>query len=584
MTGEVVLSAALRNNLLSLQRTQSSIDKTQSILSTGLKVASALDNPQSFFAAQSLKNRSSDLSALLDGIGQSIQTIKTADTGVSSLTKLVEQASSIVDSARDAITSGSKEASVTGNVDLSAVTDITTVSGVNSGGNSRIYFEAKNADNQAVTFSSSGYITLAAGDSIDQIVTKINDLTDTASANTTNGQQILKASVDSAGHLKITALNGAQFSVYFDSDGDGALGETSGANQAADSSFAAALGFGSIARSVGAESATLLKTGFTAASNTKLVSAEFFEDTTAEGYADASDLLTDVRTTSGGSTARFAAPAGNDSSINITVNGNKTVSIGLTATQTIQGLVDTINNDAQVGNLIRASYSSETGKLEIEAIASSVSTVSVGVTDGANAATGAAANFGWGVDGNYTSGATDQGVNAENFVLASSAAILSQYEDDYNTIRDQIDALVNDASYRGVNLLKGDTLDTYFNEDRSSKLSTTGADLTSASLGIVAADFSRLDTIETASEQTRSALTGLRSFGSTLANSLSVIQTRQDFTTSLVNTLNEGSDKLTLADQNEEGAKLLALQTRQQLGVTALSLAAQAQQSVLRLF
>ena len=58
MTGEVVLSAALRSNLLSLQRTQTSIDKVQNVLSTGLKVSSALDNPQNFFASQSLKNRS----------------------------------------------------------------------------------------------------------------------------------------------------------------------------------------------------------------------------------------------------------------------------------------------------------------------------------------------------------------------------------------------------------------------------------------------------------------------------------------------------------------------------------------------
>jgi flagellin-like hook-associated protein FlgL len=69
-----------------------------------------------------------------------------------------------------------------------------------------------------------------------------------------------------------------------------------------------------------------------------------------------------------------------------------------------------------------------------------------------------------------------------------------------------------------------------------------------------------------------------------LATSLSIIQTRESFTKSLVETLNEGSDKLVVADQNEEGAKLLALQTRQQLGITALSLASQAQQAVLRLF
>ena len=82
----------------------------------------------------------------------------------------------------------------------------------------------------------------------------------------------------------------------------------------------------------------------------------------------------------------------------------------------------------------------------------------------------------------------------------------------------------------------------------------------------------------------REALETVRNFGLTLANDLSVIQTREGFTQNMINTLSEGADKLTVADQNEEGAKLLALQTRQQLGVTSLSLASQSQQAILRLF
>mgnify|MGYP001243072208 CR=1 FL=1 len=101
MSSDVVLSAALRNNLLSLQNTQRNIHTTQLRLATGLKVNSALDNPQNFFTAQSLNNRASDLSRLLDGIGQSIRTIEEADKGVTALTNLVEQAQSIVSSAHD---------------------------------------------------------------------------------------------------------------------------------------------------------------------------------------------------------------------------------------------------------------------------------------------------------------------------------------------------------------------------------------------------------------------------------------------------------------------------------------------------
>ena len=80
------------------------------------------------------------------------------------------------------------------------------------------------------------------------------------------------------------------------------------------------------------------------------------------------------------------------------------------------------------------------------------------------------------------------------------------------------------------------------------------------------------------------ALVTLRSESSKLSGNLSIITVRQDFSTNMINTLTEGSDKLTLADANEEGANMLMLQTRQSLSTTALSMSAQAAQSVLRLF
>ena len=80
------------------------------------------------------------------------------------------------------------------------------------------------------------------------------------------------------------------------------------------------------------------------------------------------------------------------------------------------------------------------------------------------------------------------------------------------------------------------------------------------------------------------ALSSLRTQASKFGSNLSTVQTRQDFTKNLINTLQTGADNLVLADTNEEGANLLALQTRQQLSTTALSLSAQADQAVLRLF
>ena len=151
----------------------------------------------------------------------------------------------------------------------------------------------------------------------------------------------------------------------------------------------------------------------------------------------------------------------------------------------------------------------------------------------------------------------------------------------------QIDSLAKDASYNGINLLNGDDLKVSFNENGSSSLTIKGVTLNSNGLGLSSAvgssfqDNSKLDTTISSLD---TALTTLRSQASKFGSSLTTVQTRQDFTKNVINTLQTGSDSLVLADTNEEGANLLALQTRQQLSTTALSLSAQAANAVLRLF
>jgi len=91
-------------------------------------------------------------------------------------------------------------------------------------------------------------------------------------------------------------------------------------------------------------------------------------------------------------------------------------------------------------------------------------------------------------------------------------------------------------------------------------------------------------TINNAINSTTDAINKLRTMASELGNNYSIVETRESFTENLVNVLEEGADKLTLADMNEESANMLALQTRQQLAINSLSLASQAAQSVLSLF
>ena len=97
---DISLTASMRTTLLSLQNTQSLMDMTQERLSTGKKVNSAIDNPMSYYTAQGLTNRASDLEALLDSMGQGIQTLKAANEGIEAITSFVQQAKAVANTAR----------------------------------------------------------------------------------------------------------------------------------------------------------------------------------------------------------------------------------------------------------------------------------------------------------------------------------------------------------------------------------------------------------------------------------------------------------------------------------------------------
>jgi flagellin-like hook-associated protein FlgL len=184
-----------------------------------------------------------------------------------------------------------------------------------------------------------------------------------------------------------------------------------------------------------------------------------------------------------------------------------------------------------------------------------------------------------------------QGIANSALATADTSARAS-YATQFDTIMSQITSLAKDSSYKGTNLLASTTtLTVKFNEDGSAKLDIAGFEArTLANLSLsFAAQISNWATttnavMETALTFLSTATTNLRTQASSLASNLNVITTRQDFTTQIINTEKSGSDNLTLADMNEESANMLMLQTRQSLGITSLSLASQASQSILKLF
>ncbi|MDJ0607566.1 MAG: flagellin [Kiloniellales bacterium] len=208
----------------------------------------------------------------------------------------------------------------------------------------------------------------------------------------------------------------------------------------------------------------------------------------------------------------------------------------------------------------------------------------------------------------------DQGVSAVSGALEATEAIealvrqadgivtsarsatgseLSSLETQFNEVLAQIDDLTADTTFQGLNLINGtgESLDVQFSNLTTSVLNIASVDLTTASTGLnisSGANFtvsSTLDsTLDALALQIDNALTSLSAEAQTLGSNVGILQTRLDFTDKQVNVLQGAADKLTLADTTEEGANLVALQTRQQLGISALAFAGQAEQSVLSLF
>lgn len=375
---DISLTASMRSNLLSLQQTQDLMDMTQERLSTGKKVNSAIDNPSSYYTAQSLTNRASDLNALLDSMGQDIQTIQAANEGIEAITDFVQQAKALANTARDNA----------------------TVKGTTSSG------------------------TYTAADNTKNITVKIEGVADQ--------------------DIKVT------------------LEDTDSLEQAA----------------------------------TKIAKA--LNDGT-DGVKDAENTVI------GGFTATVE-------------NGQIKISNSKGIVANVSGTISGITFNGEIGNSTRTTSMKQ-----------------------------------------------------------------------YNEILDQIDQLAKDSGYKGVNLLQGNSLKVVFNEDRSSYLTINGtfADTSDEGLKISRAeDWTNPDNeaIDASISELGNAITSLRNMASEFGNNYSIVENRENFTESLINVLEEGSDKLTLADMNEESANMLALRTRQQLAINSLSLASQAAQSVLSLF
>lgn len=161
----------------------------------------------------------------------------------------------------------------------------------------------------------------------------------------------------------------------------------------------------------------------------------------------------------------------------------------------------------------------------------------------------------------------------------------------YVSLMKDIDLAVDDAAYNGTNLINSadaaNKMTVKFSEKSASKLDVAGVSAKAVDLGITdatSATWPDADAVATSVGYLDTASSKLRSLASSFSTSTAIIGNRQEFTKSITDTLDAGSDALTVADVNEEGAKLLALNTRATISQSALSLASQREQGIARLF
>jgi len=157
-----------------------------------------------------------------------------------------------------------------------------------------------------------------------------------------------------------------------------------------------------------------------------------------------------------------------------------------------------------------------------------------------------------------------------------------EYRKKYLELMSQLNGIPEDASYRGLHLLKGDDLVTKFERGNVSKLESQGIDASSIGLDLTNDNFISKTEMAKILIELKDARETLRDYSASLQNDLSIITSRREFIEKNINTFQAGSNDLIAADLNQKGAELLALQTRQQLQIEALSLASES--NILDLF
>lgn len=527
MVGSVgnILSPTLAKQLIAIQRSQRAVDNTTLRLATGLKVNSALENPASFFEAKDLQNRAKDLTRLKDQITTSLRTIETAENGVKGILKLLDQAEAVVKETQTELASGLAYP------DLSFVQE-----------ESEIIEQAPFLSDLIIADAPIAYY-------------RLNETAGITAVNSTPTPGVFDGTYQ--GPVRDAAplyQNGSNPSASFDGVNDRVLLPDGRINTIPTTARTVELVFS-------ADDTT----------GRRILYEEGDQNNGFAIYIDNGTLYFTGEDNSGVNT--FV-----DLNVNAAVSAGQTYHAAFvfdSANLTFEGFLDGQSvGTAAVNNEAFPNHSS--GGIAIGGMNNGVQ-----FHDGSNS-NAAGFNF----DGRISDVAVYNSVLSQGQLQAHADSLnlgqtVEYTHTEYDLIIEQINLLVEDAGYRGINLLNSENLVTFFNEDRSNSLFTEGVDFSYEGLGLTRYDFNDTNDLDAILDDIENARNTVRSFGRSLASDLNIIKTRDSFIRSTINTLLAGSDDLTVADQNEEGANLLALQTRQQIQFATLSLASQAQANVI---
>lgn len=518
---DVTLTSAVRSNLLALQSTQGLVNRTQGRLSTGLKVASAIDDPVSYFQAKALSDRASDFQGKKDNIDQGVSSLSTALQGITGVQTLVKQLKGLALNAQSA-----------SSAQIGSLVQ---------------QFNALRSqlDNLAIDTQYQGQNLIAGvGQTLN---VSFSNLT---ASNLAVGSVDVRVGAAGLNIAKAVTSNGS-FQVAFDDATGGNIGY-------------------SVIRTTYAGTATSLTSGtytFSYGSGTVSITVYSAGNTTASDFAG---FTTTSTLTNGQSMAFRVSTQANFGTYTIasadTQNGNKFAVEFLASTNggvSALGLASgsTFPNIALNGltgsNLASGTYTFSYGGYNL-----TFTVKSAGSTSGTFNVDTVFTNGSFTAIGNLTIGDGQQAPSAAGYVTFSAGITAGSLS--------ALGAQQGHAYGTGSDTIYGAQASSNSNLGYVSGQYVLDANLA----GIVQNLVTKLD----------GNLQTLRSVAQNLGTNVALLNTRLDFTKNYVDLLQSGSGKLTLADLNEEGANLLALQTRQQLGIQALSFAGQNEKSILSLF